>query len=146
LHDKCYVANVVLDQNNFPLQQKSCKELYQFLRLDTLQEKVKRVILQLESERLEIAELEKGDVLVCLGLLLSVQTTEVGPLDSACIAAASEHVLIRGGIGQNYLDVPVYRGVEVEMLAEDRDVQLKDGREVHDWKRLDVLTKFNSTW
>ena len=61
MHDHSNVADIVLDEDYFALQQKSYDQVDKLLRLDLLQKQLKLVILKLEAKGLDVAELEQGD-------------------------------------------------------------------------------------
>ena len=61
MHDHSNVADIVLDEDYFALQQKSYDQVDKLLRLDLLQEQLKLVVLELEAKGLDVAELEQSD-------------------------------------------------------------------------------------
>ena len=128
LHDQGYVADFTLYENDLALQEQGRDQLYQFIRLQSLKKQIKRVVLQLKTERFHVSELEERDVTI--GFLVSILL-----LVGSEVGARAKHALIgavagciagccRSGVRLDDVNVSLDRRIEVEVLTEDSDVQL----------------------
>ena len=140
LHDQGYVADFTLYENDFALQEQGRDQLYQFIGLQSLEKQIKRVVLQLKTERFHVSELEERDVTI--GFLVSILLLicrEIGARAKHALIGAVAGCIVgccRGGVRLDDVNVSLDCRIEVEVLTEDSDVQLHVCSEVNSGQGL----------